>query len=139
MTYQILDNVLTTLLTGTLYGGALFVSISFIVFVASHDLAQPEVQQQQPEVQPEVQQQQPEVEQPEVQPEVQQQQLEEVPEVQQPKVEQLEEVPVDFGAWKVTDLKLPALVKALDIPLKDGKRLLRKAELIAHYQAALAS
>ena len=128
MTYQILDNVLTTLLTGTLYGGALFVSISFIVFVASHDLAQPEVQQQQPEV-----------EQPEVQPEVQQQQLEEVPEVQQPKVEQLEEVPVDFGAWKVTDLKLPALVKALDIPLKDGKRLLRKAELIAHYQAALAS
>ena len=135
MTYETLDTALTTILTATIYGGSLFVFGAFIVFVACHDLSSNEQPQEQTNT---------------VKPEA----LTAIEVSESPILNDgstvtskntptaaaapIAETPVDFSVWKVADLRSSKLREAFQIPLREGKRLYRKAELVTFYQQAIA-
>ena len=136
MTYETLDTALTTILTATIYGGALCFFGAFIVFVACRDLsdAQAIAVEQINAVEPEA--------------------LAALEVSESPILDDnstvtsdsaltiatapISKAPVDFSLWRVADLRSSKLREALGVPLREGRRLYRKAELIAFYQQAIA-
>ena len=53
---------------------------------------------------------------------------------------EITEEPINFGVWKVTDLRCPRLRAAFQIPLRGkGDRPLKKSDLIKLYQQAIAA
>jgi hypothetical protein len=133
MTYETLDTALNFILTATIYGGALVVVVSFIIFVARHDLRSDDCLLAEPEnliaLKPSEAVLDDSIKETIVAGSDQQ-------DIQTVTPAQIAEQPVDFSLWKVNDLRCPGLRAALNVPLREGKRLLRKAELIAFYQQA---
>ena len=131
MTYETFDNFLTLVLSGTIYGGALWFVAAFTVFVASHELHRSEQEiVVEAEIQPPLDNN-----------EATNDDVEETPIADNSGASQvaieITEEPIDFSRWKVADLRSSKLREALSIPLREGKRLYRKAELIAFYQQAI--
>ena len=133
MTYENFDNFLTLVLSGTIYGGALWFVAAFTVFVTSHELHSSEhVVAAEPEVRSSL-----EVNEAAPGEKVEAASVTDSSSAPQD-VAQITVEPIDFSRWKVADLRSSKLREALSIPLREGKRLYRKAELIAFYQQAIA-
>lgn len=144
MTCESFDNFLTLALTAMIYGTGLWLAISFPLFVVRRDLsANPEekleptstqaIAQADVGTKTEAQQLQPTVIAESPTPSFQ-------PETLKHSASQIVSAPVDFGLWKVADLRWTKLRETFDIPLRPRgeTRAFKKTELKALYLAAMA-
>lgn len=149
MTYETFDNFLTLMLTAMIYGTGLWLAIAFPLFVVRHDLSSDRKEGLQatstqaiveadtvknPAVSLAEAQQ---LHQPAFT--VESQAPSSQREISQQPVSQIVSEPVNFGLWKVADLRWTKLRESFDIPLrpKGKNRAYKKTELKALYMAAM--